>query len=195
MHDLLFLVTLFPGMFLLLTKRLPIIGKKSNFFQYLICLFCVIIINGFFFQGSLLVLISIILVLSIPFLLFTLEYVMLENKINKLFSIYKKNKIVIQSVVHFPILEETIFRYFIYQYCLFFGYNSFQYILLSTFAFVIAHIFYQGASSIIKSIFSLILNLIFILTLNIFVTISIHIIFNFFVYLTKISSYDKYKNW
>ncbi|ECB9822784.1 CPBP family intramembrane metalloprotease, partial [Listeria monocytogenes] len=75
-------------MFLLLTKRLPIIGRKSNFFQYLICLFCVIIINGFFFQVSLPILISIVLVLSMPFLLFTLEYVMLEKKINKLFSIY-----------------------------------------------------------------------------------------------------------
>ncbi|MCB5953282.1 CPBP family intramembrane metalloprotease [Enterococcus sp. BWT-B8] len=182
-------------MFLLLTKRFPIIGRKSNFSQYLICLFCVIIINGFFFQGSLPILISIVLVLSTPFLLFALEYAILEKKINKIISIYKKNKIVVQSVVHFPILEETIFRYFIYQYCLLFGYNSLQYILLSTFAFVIAHIFYQGASSIIKSTFSLVLNLAFIFTLNLFVTISIHIIFNFFVYLIRISSYDKYKNW
>lgn len=182
-------------MFLLLTKKFPIIGKKSSFFQYLICLFCVITINGFFFQRSLPILILIFLVLSMPFLLFILEYVILESKSNTLFSIYKKNKIVIQSVVCFPILEETIFRYFIYQYCLFFGYNNFQYILLSTFAFVIAHIFYQGASSIIKSIFSLVLNLIFILTVNIFVTISIHIIFNFFIYLIKINSYNKYKNW
>nr|MBO1355295.1 CPBP family intramembrane metalloprotease [Enterococcus sp. DIV0212c] len=195
MHDLLFLITLFPGMFLLLTKRLPIIGKKSNFFQYLICLSLVTIINGFFFQQSWFVLIAAISVLILSFLLFAVEYLILEKKYNKLLSVYRKNRTVIQSIVHFPILEELIFRYFIYQYCLILGYENFQYILLSTFAFVIAHIFYQGAASTVKCIFALTLSLVFILTLNIFVTILIHSLFNFFVYLMRISMYDSYKNW
>ncbi|MFL2072609.1 CPBP family intramembrane glutamic endopeptidase [Marinilactibacillus psychrotolerans] len=135
------------------------------------------------------------MVLVLPFLLFFIEHLVIEKNYNKLISIYKKNKIIIQSIIYFPILEELIFRLYIYQYSLLFEYNIFQYIILSTFAFVIAHIFYQGVSSSVKSVFSLAMNIVFILTLNIFVTILIHTIFNFFVYLLKINKYDSYKNW
>ncbi|HHQ1285141.1 TPA: CPBP family glutamic-type intramembrane protease, partial [Listeria monocytogenes] len=65
----------------------------------------------------------------------------------------KKNKIIIQSIVWFPVLEEIIFRFFIYQYCELFDFSNIQYILLATFSFVIAHIFYQGVSSIVKILF------------------------------------------
>ncbi|HEM1135727.1 TPA: CPBP family intramembrane metalloprotease, partial [Listeria monocytogenes] len=83
-----------------------------------------------------------------------------------------------------------IFRFFIYQYCELFDFSNIQYILLATFSFVIAHIFYQGVSSIVKILFSFILSILFLLTLNIFLTIIIHCIFNFLVYIVRTSKYE-----
>ncbi|EBF6126249.1 CPBP family intramembrane metalloprotease, partial [Listeria monocytogenes] len=118
-----------------------------------------------------------------------------ERQWKKLLTIYKKNKIIIQSIVWFPVLEEIIFRFFIYQYCELFDFSNIQYILLATFSFVIAHIFYQGVSSIVKILFSFILSILFLLTLNIFLTIIIHCIFNFLVYIVRTSKYENHRNW
>lgn len=182
-------------MLLLLTKWIPILNRKSTFFQYLLCLCIIAVINCFFFRQSLVVVLSAFGVFCLPFILLFIEYILIEKHFKKLIAIYKRNKIIIQSVVHFPILEEFIFRYFIYQYCILFDFNNIQFILLSTFAFVIAHIFYQGATSIVKTIFSVTLSIIFLLTLNIFIAILIHCIFNFLVYIVRVSKYDSSHNW
>ncbi|MBC1480942.1 CPBP family intramembrane metalloprotease [Listeria seeligeri] len=194
MHNLLFLLTLFPGMLLLLTKWMPLLKRKSTFFQYLISLGVVTFIECLFFRQSIGMILSIISVLILPFVLFFIEYVLIERQFKKLIYIYKKNKIIIQSVIYFPILEEFIFRYFIFQYCILFGFNDIQFILLSTLAFVLAHVFYQGVTSVVKVIFSVVLGIIFLLTLNVFVTIIIHCIFNFLIYIVRNSKYNNYYN-
>jgi len=189
----LFLFTVYPGMLFFILQKLPIISRKSGFFQYLSTLFIVTIINGFLFPQSSIILIGGSSLLIASFGLFAVEYILVEKKYNNLIAVYRKNRVVIQSVVQFPLLEELIFRYFIYQHCLYFGFNTIQYVLLSTLSFVIAHMFYQGAGSAVKIIFSFSLNCVFLLTKDIFVVIAIHIIFNFFVYLMRISKYDKYR--
>ncbi|MBC1540100.1 CPBP family intramembrane metalloprotease [Listeria seeligeri] len=194
MHNLLFLLTLFPGMLLLLTKWMPLLKRKSTFFQYLISLGVVTFIECLFFRQSIGMILSIISVLILPFVLFFIEYVLIERQFKKLIYISKKNKIIIQSVIYFPILEEFIFRYFIFQYCILFGFNDIQFILLSTLAFVLAHVFYQGVTSVVKVIFSVVLGIIFLLTLNVFVTIIIHCIFNFLIYIVRNSKYNNYYN-
>ncbi len=194
LHNLLFLLTLFPGMLLLLTKWMPLLKRKSTFFQYLISLGVVTFIECLFFRQSIGMILSIISVLILPFVLFFIEYVLIERQFKKLIYIYKKNKIIIQSVIYFPILEEFIFRYFIFQYCILFGFNDIQFILLSTLAFVLAHVFYQGVTSVVKVIFSVVLGIIFLLTLNVFVTIIIHCIFNFLIYIVRNSKYNNYYN-
>ncbi|WP_321221015.1 CPBP family intramembrane glutamic endopeptidase, partial [Listeria monocytogenes] len=170
-------------MLLLLTKWIPVLSRKSTFFQYLLCLFLITIMNSLFFRQQFVVVLSLICILFLPFILFFVEYIFVERQWKKLLTIYKKNKIIIQSIVWFPVLEEIIFRFFIYQYCELFDFSNIQYILLATFSFVIAHIFYQGVSSIVKILFSFILSILFLLTLNIFLTIIIHCIFNFLVYI------------
>ncbi|EAD3637955.1 TPA: CPBP family intramembrane metalloprotease, partial [Listeria monocytogenes] len=190
MHNIFFLITLFPGMLLLLTKWIPVLSRKSTFFQYLLCLFLITIMNSLFFRQQFVVVLSLICILFLPFILFFVEYIFVERQWKKLLTIYKKNKIIIQSIVWFPVLEEIIFRFFIYQYCELFDFSNIQYILLATFSFVIAHIFYQGVSSIVKILFSFILSILFLLTLNIFLTIIIHCIFNFLVYIVRTSKYE-----
>ncbi len=179
-------------MLLLLTKWIPLLKRKSTFFQYLICLGVVTFIECLFFRQSIGMILSMISVLILPFVLFFIEYVLIEKQFKKLIYIYKKNKIIIQSVIYFPILEEFIFRYFIFQYCILFGFNDIQFILLSTLAFVLAHVFYQGVTSVVKLIFSVVLGIIFLLTLNVFVTIIIHCIFNFLIYIVRNSKYNYY---
>jgi len=193
LHEWLFVLTLYPGALLLVLRRIPIIRKKSGFFLYLVCLSTVAVGNLLLFERDVIILKSIGFALVIPFILFSFEYLVIEKNYKKLNSTYKKNRVIIQSIVQFPILEELIFRYFIYQYCILFGFNAIQYVILSTGSFVIAHVFYQGYSSIIKTVFSICLNIIFLMTMNVFITISIHIVFNFFVYLMKTTQYDKYK--
>lgn len=181
-------------MLLLLTKWMPLLKRKSTFFQYLISLGVVTFIECLFFRQSIGMILSIISVLILPFVLFFIEYVLIERQFKKLIYISKKNKIIIQSVIYFPILEEFIFRYFIFQYCILFGFNDIQFILLSTLAFVLAHVFYQGVTSVVKVIFSVVLGIIFLLTLNVFVTIIIHCIFNFLIYIVRNSKYNNYYN-
>ncbi|ECB9810891.1 CPBP family intramembrane metalloprotease [Listeria monocytogenes] len=195
MHNIFFLITLFPGMLLLLTKWIPVLCRRSTFFQYLLCLFLITIMNCLFFRQHLVVVFSLICILFLPFILFFVEYIFVERQWKKLLTIYKKNRIIIQSIVWFPVLEEIIFRFFIYQYCELFDFNNIQYVLLATFSFVIAHIFYQGVSSIVKILFSFILSILFLLTLNIFLTIIIHCIFNFLVYIVRTSKYENRHNW
>ncbi len=182
-------------MLLLLTKWIPVLSRKSTFFQYLLCLFLITIMNSLFFRQQFVVVLSLICILFLPFILFFVEYIFVERQWKKLLTIYKKNKIIIQSIVWFPVLEEIIFRFFIYQYCELFDFSNIQYILLATFSFVIAHIFYQGVSSIVKILFSFILSILFLLTLNIFLTIIIHCIFNFFSYIVRTSKYENHRNW
>ncbi|ENU4936234.1 CPBP family intramembrane glutamic endopeptidase [Listeria monocytogenes] len=151
--------------------------------------------NCLFFRQHLVIIFSLICIFFLPFILFFVEYILVERQWKKLLTIYKKNRIIIQSIVWFPVLEEIIFRFFIYQYCELFDFSNIQYILLATFSFVIAHIFYQGVSSIVKILFSVILSTLFLLTLNIFVTIIIHCIFNFLVYIVRTGKYESHHSW
>jgi len=156
--------------------------------------------NALLFFERLNILASACFVLVLPLVLFSIEYTIVSKGYNNLKeiytilnAIYKKNKVNIQSIIYFPILEELIFRYYIYQYWLFLEINIFYYIIISSVAFVLAHIFYQGFTSIVKLIFSFSLNLVFIVTQNVFVGIVIHIIFNFFVYLIHTNKQTHYE--
>lgn len=67
--------------------------------------------NSLFFRQQFVVVLSLICILFLPFILFFVEYIFVERQWKKLLTIYKKNKIIIQSIVWFPVLEEIIFLF------------------------------------------------------------------------------------
>lgn len=194
MPNLLFLVTLFPGLLLFFSKKIPNLNNKSTFFQYLFNLSIVSVANMLFFKQYVL-LFSVICILILPRILIFIEYIFLQKGCKNILFLYKKNRVIIDSIVSYPLWEEVNFRFYIYQFCIFWGYNQFQFLLLSTLAFVVSHIFYQGNSSVIKIIFASALAVVFIVTRNVFITILIHNVFNFYVYMIKVTKYGDSGKW
>lgn len=194
MPNLLFLVTLFPGLLLFFSKKTPNLNNKSTFFQYLFNLSIVSVVNMLFFKQYVL-LFSVICILILPEILTFFEYTFLHKGCKDMIFLYKKNRVVIDSIVSYPIWEEVNYRFFIYRFCVLFDYNQFQFVLLSTMTFVISHMFYQGNSSAIKIVFAGVLAVVFIVTRNVFITILIHSVFNFYVYMIKVTKYDGLGKW
>lgn len=127
----------------------------------------------------------------------SVEKVLLVKKI----AIYF-NKLQLQSmiiVVIIPIIEELIFRLYIYKH-IFETINgpyivkSTIFVLISSVGFIIAHIKILKFKAIYKLLFAITTCIIYAVSLNIFICIIIHIAFNFITFIAQIPKLDRRGN-
>lgn len=193
--NILFIITVFPGIILFLLERFSIFNKLISIERYVFALAIVSSINLIYSKS---LIYPLLIIIMIPIILFLFEYMNLkdESKTFKKVSFYiREMKRFYLILVLIPIMEELVFRYFIYEISIIFKYTLWQYILLSVLSFTFVHFFEQGAKALIKIPFALIQSIVFLYSMNIYICFLIHIIFNILVYLFNISRYSKGKSY
>ena len=146
-------VTVFPGVVFLFLK-------KEGIREYTLVLMSITIINILCLkQWDLMI--ALIVVITIPIILYKIEKMVLNKKISLSLS---KLEIDGGSVIFLiPLFEELIFRYFIFYHVVSIGSNlgnsNNLYLIISTMAFVVAHIKRLKLQALYKIPFSLLLSI------------------------------------
>lgn len=191
-HSLLFFLTCFPGILLILLRKNKYFKYYGEFYKYIFVLVAIIITNVCFYSGNVYMYICVLLVLIVPTIIYIVEKIMIDNK--NILDFYNNNsKFILSVLIAYPFLEELNFRYFIFLFSQLYGYNVMQYIILSVLTFVFSHFLYQGKSSIVKLLFATIQAIIYFSFENIFLNIIIHMIFNILVYSSRMKKFKVYK--
>lgn len=178
-------VTVFPGVVFLFFK-------KEGIREYTLVLMSITIINILCLkQWDLMI--ALIVVITIPIILYKIEKMVLNKKISLSLS---KLEIDGGSVIFLiPLFEELIFRYFIFYHVVSIGSNlgnsNNLYLIISTMAFVVAHIKRLQLQALYKIPFSLLLSIIYIVTEEIWLCCMVHVIFNAIAYIARIP--DEFK--
>ncbi len=189
--NLLFLLTLFPGIIMFLINRFPFRHRINDMDKYVMSLIIVILLNIYDKLNDFLIIISIA---AFSILIFIIEYIFTEwGKLN-----FNKFKYVVSQVkkpvfvmIVFPCCEEMIYRYFLYLDVVFMYDNVYLYFILSVIAFVFVHFFSQKMKCFYKIPFAIIECLLFIAFKNIFVCILVHMNFNILIYAYNTSKYSR----
>lgn len=176
---------MFPGVVFLFLK-------KEGIREYTLVLMSITIINILCLkQWDLMI--ALIVVITIPIILYKIEKMVLNKKISLSLS---KLEIDGGSVIFLiPLFEELIFRYFIFYHVVSIGSNlgnsNNLYLIISTMAFVVAHIKRLKLQALYKIPFSLLLSIIYIVTEEIWLCCMVHVIFNAIAYIARIP--DEFK--
>lgn len=191
-HNVIIILTLFPGIVILLINRIPFLKRKNEMDKYAVCLAADVFINLYMNDRTLAL--PVLLLFLCPCILFILEYLLKDRgkkKIAKLLSLRKQMKKPFYVMLAYPVFEEFIYRSFVYQILGDSDATLLAYLLLSSGVFVFAHFFTQHVKSLYKIPFAVLEGLIYFYTKNIAFCIIIHMAFNMFVYAYNETKYSR----
>ena len=184
-----FFLTCFPGLILVLMRKVNFLRFTSDFFKYAICLGICDISTLLIIAHRYFVILNSILYVLVPFCCYFIEKSSLTHNVH--LSIFNSKKAII-AILFYPLLEELNFRYNLFFICNVIGLQAWQFCLLSILTFVFSHIIYQGIVSLNKIIFATLITLIFLFTQNLFLVIGIHCLFNSLVFLDRSNQHQIY---
>lgn len=184
-HSIGIYLTLFPGIIMFFIK-------ERSLRSYCYALTIPIIINVLIFSDYKLLLL-ILTIITAPILIYYIEKSIHIKRIYKNIDKNISTGLLIIGII--PILEEFIFKYYLFEYIsVIFSLNvcveGIIFIVINAIVFIIAHISTQKQKALIKIVFAIISSTIFILIKNIYICIIIHSIFNAIVYISTISKYS-----
>ncbi|MDR3240945.1 MAG: CPBP family intramembrane metalloprotease [Lactobacillaceae bacterium] len=167
-----------PGMLIPLVKRIPILKRISSAGVYLSVLFILQVTDGINF----LMLISLLLVGTI--IPFCTESMIYQKKINLIWI----NTVIFRKftfIFLFPLFEELNYRSLLMSICMKLSLFKWEFIIISSLAFAISHLAYQGRKSLVKSIQGIIFSSILVVTGQVLICILCHVFFNVLFFLKR----------
>lgn len=178
-------------MLLVLANTLNLWSNIRELYRFLIVLTLVVLMNILLFSEIKMI----YLALSALTLLagsFVFEYFQSYRNVRLDFFKDRYTLLAIVSILLYPIVEELVFRYFLYQHFMSLGFPILYYFLVSSLSFTVTHMFHQGTKSIYKIVFALGQSILFWYSQEILLCIIVHMCFNVFVYFDKMSRINKY---
>lgn len=183
------IITIFPGILLLLLNTIPKIKQFKSIDKYSIALIFIVIIN---LLNNLNYQIQFLCVIVSVLCLFVIEYIFIEWRridYRKFVFVLSKIKKPMYIMCLYPLCEELIYRYFFYQFISEFKYKNILFCVLSISCFVFVHFYNQKYKSLFKIPFAIVECILFIYFKNVYLCILVHAFFNVAVYSFNISKY------
>lgn len=191
--NLAIILTIFPGLLLFCINRFSFLRKVNEMDKYVVCLMLVVFIN---MLNSVNLMLIIILIIVLPIALFVIEYILNEwgkLKWNKFKYVLIQIKRPMYVMILYPILEELIYRYYVYSFVSAINRNIFIYCFTSVCAFIFVHFFNQRVKCLYKIPFAIVESLLFFVYEEILLCIIIHMCCNILVYAYNSLKYGKGK--
>lgn len=181
-HNIIIIITIFPGILLFLMNRFRLIRKFNEIDKYILCLSFVVIVN---LLNNISYMCTVTVIILGSYMTFCVEYILTEKgkvDFNKFKYVMAKIKKPLYVMILFPIFEEYIYRYYVYSVMYTVVQNKIVYVFISTVTFTFVHFFNQNIKCFYKIPLSLLESIVFVIFKNIFICIIIHMCYNIYVY-------------
>jgi len=192
--NVLLYLNIFPGIFMLIAQFIPRLQNKKAIVQHAYSMLVVLALSAITFPTDAIISLGIVIAVL---LLFIVEYFFVRSRVFGL-GIFTDVKNQISAVfgaflilIIYPILEELLYRHYLYLVSTELEMLTWQYAVLSCLGFVFSHIIAQGVSGLRKTIFAILQMGVYLITLNVFICIVIHISFNVLIYLSRSVKYQQ----
>ncbi len=174
-------LTIFPGVFTGLFRKLPGLNRLKEMSRYVCSLMLIVILSWVYLDNDY----RFILPVAMMIICFLFEYVVINwGKFEPLklrFCIQKMKK-PIEIMIIVPYLEELIFRHYLFIGLERFELGAVGFLCISTISFVFAHIFSQGLSSLSKLPLSLCNAILYLMFQNFALCAIVHMGYNIMAY-------------
>lgn len=190
LNYLLEILTVFPGIFFVFEKNLPLIKRMKSNEQYAVSIAAVSLLDAAFF-GEAVKAVILITVLLIPYFIEFLLNEIKDFSFQKLKNECRKLWLPYFVIVLCPVCEEVIYRYYIWRFISQSTNQLWVYFLVSVFAFVFCHFMVQKLKSLYKIPLAIIQCALFVLYENIFICIAVHMTFNAMTYIHNLDMYKQ----
>lgn len=190
-HNLCIVLTIFPGIILFCMNRFLFLRKVSELDKYAACLALVVFAN---LLNNLNLMIVILIIIISPICFFTIEYIINErNKLdlNKFkFSILQVKRPIYVMIIY-PIFEELIYRYYMYDFVREITNSMLIYCFISVSVFIFVHFFSQQIKCFYKVPLAIVESILLYIYKDVFICITIHMSYNILVYSYNTLKYSK----
>lgn len=181
-HNLCIVLTIFPGIILFCMNRFFFLRKISELDKYVVCLALVVFAN---LLNNLKLMTIVVIIIIFPICFFTIEYI-INNKfkldLDKFKFIIVQIKRPIYVMIMYPIFEELIYRYYIYDFVKSSTNSMLIYCFISTSVFIFVHFFNQQIKCFYKLPLAIVESILFYIYINVFICIVIHMSYNILIY-------------
>lgn len=181
-HNVIVLLTLFPGIITLLLMRIPGVRNCSTTNLFLTSAWVMVACDVVTTHPAMLAYCLMPAVLIFAFLIEVLLTYGFSFFLSSIRSICQQTERLFARLILIPFFEEYVYRFFLYELLVRQGGSAVLFLVASVACFVIAHFYTQKEKALTKIPIGLILALAYSYSQNIFLPLSVHIGFNLCVF-------------
>ncbi|MBQ9691413.1 MAG: CPBP family intramembrane metalloprotease [Eggerthellaceae bacterium] len=182
-HNIVAFVTIFPGVLSIILGKIPPFRRLPETLMFAACATGVVVADAVIMHTQMLLYLGLIAIILISFfidLFITKWKIFYVTSTSMLFKQVPKYFI---ELILFPIFEEYIYRFYLYELLCTVNGNDLTYVVVSSILFVVSHVYRLRAQAIVKIPFGLCSAIIYALTINLYACLAFHLAFNFCIYL------------